>query len=396
MSLKVGLIGCGNISDVYLLNAPRFRDIAVTAVADINEEAARRQAERYSLPSRTVKDLLASENVDIVLNLTIPAAHAEVSLAALAAGKHIYSEKPLATKLADGRAIVAAAEAKELRVGVAPDTVLGASFQEARAMIDANTIGKVLTGLAAFLSHGMEHWHPNPDFFFRAGAGPVFDMGPYYLTALVALLGPVASVQALGQIGFPERTVTAPDSPMRDRIFDVETMTSVQALLDFTSGEQVTLLMSWDVWRHGVLPLELHGETGSLRLPDPNWFGGELHIARGRFDWSAIETQSLTFGRANWPADKPEHANYRGLGLADMARGIEDKRPHRANGEIGLHVLAIMEGILDAATERRRVLIEPSCERPAPLLEDEAAGLLKEGREWRRFGTPAASGSPPA
>jgi predicted dehydrogenase len=388
MSLNVGLIGCGNISDVYLINAPRFRDIAVTAVADIKEEAARRQSERYSLPQRTVKDLLASEDVDIVLNLTIPAAHAEVSLAALEAGKHVYSEKPLATKLADGRAILAAAEAKELRVGAAPDTVLGASLQEARAMIDIGAIGKVLTGLAAVLSHGMEHWHPNPEFFFHAGGGPVLDMGPYYLTALVTLLGPVASVQAVGQIGFAERIVTAPESSMIGHSFPVETLTSVQALLEFASGAQLTFLASWDVWRHGVLPVELHGETGSLRLPDPNWFGGELHIARGRFEWKAIETQSLIFGRPNWPPDEPEYANYRGLGLADMARGIKDKRPHRANGEIGLHVLAIMEGILDAAAEGRRVTVEPTCERPARLLEDEASGLLKEGKPWRRFGTP--------
>jgi predicted dehydrogenase len=266
--------------------------------------------------------------------------------------------------------------------------VLGATLQEARAMIDVGAIGKVLTGLAAVLSHGMEHWHPNPDFFFRAGGGPVFDMGPYYLTALVTLLGPVASVQASGQIGFAERIVTAPSSQMHERAIKVETLTSVQALLQFACGAQVTFLASWDVWRHGVLPLELHGETGSLRVPDPNWFGGELHIARGRYDWRAIETQSMTYGRANWPTDKPEFANYRGLGLADMARGILDKRPHRANGEIALHVLAIMEGILEAATEGRRVTIEQNCERPAPLLEAEAEGLLKEGREWRPVGSP--------
>jgi predicted dehydrogenase len=388
MSLKVGLVGCGNISDVYLLNAPTFRDIEVVACADINPDAAQRQAERHSIAARGVGDLLASEDIDIVLNLTIPEAHAEVSLAALEAGKHIYSEKPLATRLADGRAILAAAEAKELRVGVAPDTVLGASLQEARAMIDVGAIGEVLTGLAAVLSHGMEHWHPNPFFFFQPGAGPVFDMGPYYLTALVTLLGPVVSVQASGKIGFAERTVMAPESPIYGEVIEVETPTSVQALLQFASGAQVTFLASWDVWNHGLPPLELHGELGSLRLPDPNWFGGALQIARGRIPWSAIETRSLTFGRANWPTDRPEHANYRGLGLADMARGIKDRRPHRANGEIGLHVLAIIAGILEAAKEERHVTIEPSCERPEPMLDNEAAGLLKVGPAWRRFGTP--------
>ena len=256
MTLKVGLIGCGNISDVYLLNAPQFRDFAITACADINLAAAERQSERHAIPALSVADLLASD-VDIVLNLTIPEAHAEVSLSALEAGKHVYSEKPLASRLADGRAILAAAAAQELRVGAAPDTVLGASLQEARAMIDAGAIGKPLTGLASVLSHGMENWHPNPGFFFRAGAGPVFDMGPYYLTALVTLLGPVASVQAIGQIGFAKRKVTTPDSPLRGREIRVETLTSVQALLDFASGAQLTFLASWDVWRHGVLPIEL-------------------------------------------------------------------------------------------------------------------------------------------
>ena len=176
-----------------------------------------------------MEDLLKSDDVDIVLNLTIPEAHAEVSLKAIEAGKHVYSEKPLATAVADGVAIVAAAKAKGLRVGAAPDTVLGAGVQEARALIDAGAIGKPLTGLAAVMSHGMEHWHPNPGFFFRAGAGPVFDMGPYYLSALVTLLGPVASVQAAGQIGFEERIVTTPGSPAQGQSIKVETLTNVHA-----------------------------------------------------------------------------------------------------------------------------------------------------------------------
>ena len=229
-----------------------------------------------------MNDLLKSDDVDIVLNLTIPEAHAEVSLQAIDAGKHVYSEKPLATAVADGVAIVAAAQAKGLRVGAAPDTVLGAGIQEARALIDAGAIGKPLTGLAAVMSHGMEHWHPNPGFFFRAGAGPVFDMGPYYLSALVTLLGPVASVQATGQIGFKERIVTTPGSPVHGQSIKVETLTNVHALLDFASGAQVTFLASWDVWKHGVPPIELHGQKASLRLPDPNWFGGDLQIAAAK------------------------------------------------------------------------------------------------------------------
>jgi len=376
MPMRVGLIGCGNISDIYLINAPLFRDIRFTACADINEAAAKRQAERYALRARGVKELLTSDDVDIVLNLTIPEAHAEIAEAALESGKHVYSEKPLATKLAEGVKLVETARARGLRVGCAPDTVLGASIQEARRMIDANAIGRPLLGVAAFMGHGMEHWHPNPAFFFRPGGGPVFDMGPYYLTTLVTLLGPVASIAALGQIGFAERIVTTPGSPVLGQAIKVETPTSAQALLQFASGAQVTFLASWDVWNNSVLPIELYGETGSMRVPDPNWFGGALETASGRGAWGATGTERHCYGRLNWPKDKPAVANYRGLGLADMARGIVDKRPHRANGDVALHVLAVMAGILEAAGENRRVTIEQTCERPPPLGEDEAKGLL--------------------
>jgi len=377
--LRIGVVGCGNISDIYLQNAPRFRDIVVTACADLNVDAARRQAERYAIDARSVKDLLKSADVDIMLNLTIPEAHAEVSLEALEAGKHVYSEKPLATAVADGVAIMAATKAKGLRVGAAPDTVLGAGVQEARALIDTGAIGKPLTGLAAVMSHGMEHWHPNPSFFFRRGAGPVFDMGPYYLSALVTLLGPVASVQATGQIGFEERIVTTAGSPAQGQSIKVETLTNVHALLDFASGAHVMFLASWDVWKHGVPPIELHGQKASLRLPDPNWFGGDLLIAGKDEDWRKIHTDSKTFGKKNWPATGRKFANARGLGLADMARAIIDGRPHRASGDIALHVLAVMAGILEAATEGRRTPIALRCERPIALGEADAKGLSRRG-----------------
>jgi predicted dehydrogenase len=376
MSMRIGLIGCGNISDIYLLNGPLFRDVQFVACADINEAAANRQAERYAIRAMSPGELLASADVDIVLNLTIPEAHAEISQSALDAGKHVYGEKPLATNLADGDRLMRTAAAKGLRVGCAPDTVLGASIQEARRLIDTNAIGKPVLGVASVMSHGMEDWHPNPSFFFRPGGGPVFDMGPYYLTALVTLLGPVASVAALGQIAFKERVVSTPGSAMLGQSIKVETLTSAQALLEFESGAQITFLASWDVWNHGVLPIELFGETGSMRVPDPNWFGGDIAVSSGRRDWTAIRTTQQRFGEPNWPADKPLHANYRGLGLADMARAIQDKRPHRANGDLALHVLAIMAGILEAATERRHVKIAHRCDRPTALGESEANALL--------------------
>jgi predicted dehydrogenase len=376
MPLRVGLIGCGNISDIYLINAALFRDYDFVACADLKDEAAQKQAGKYGLRKLSIAEMLASDDVDIILNLTIPEAHAGVSMAAIEAGKHVYSEKPLATRLEDGVKLIEAASAKGLRVGSAPDTVLGAAIQDARRRIDAGEIGKPLIGTASVLGHGMEAWHPNPEFFFKPGAGPVFDMGPYYLSTLVTLLGPVASIVALSQSGFEERVVTTEGSPFLGQRIKVETPTSVQALLAFQSGAQIAFMASWDVWAHGQLPLELHGTAASLRVPDPNWFGGEVALATGREPWQAHATTGERFGQANWPKDAPRFANYRGLGLADMARGIIDKRPHRANGDIGLHVLAIMEGILAAASGRRTVDIEQGCERPAALGEIEARGLL--------------------
>jgi predicted dehydrogenase len=299
-----------------------------------------------------------------------------VSEAAIAAGKHVYSEKPLAIRLADGVRLIESAGAKGVRVGCAPDTVLGAAIQEARRRVDAGAIGRPLLGVASILSHGMENWHPNPGFFFRPGGGPVFDMGPYYLTTLVTLLGPVSSVVATGQMGFKERVVTTEASPFKGSTIKVETLTSVQALLDFASGAQITFMASWDVWRHGMPPLEIHGTTASLRVPDPNWFGGELSIAEERGDWVGFGTSDRVFGKPNWPADRPGVANFRGLGLADMARAIAEGRVHRANGDVALHVLAVMDGVLEAATENRRVAITQQCERPPLLEEAEARSLL--------------------
>ena len=376
MTLRIGLVGCGNISDIYLINAPRFPGIRFVACADLKLEAAQRQAEKYGLEVLSVGELLARDDIDIVLNLTIPAAHAEVSLAVLESGKHVYSEKPLAASLDDGIAIRDAAKARNLRVGCAPDTVLGAAMRETRRQIDAGDIGKPVLGTAAVLSHGMEFWHPDPTFFFKAGGGPVFDMGPYYLSALVNLLGPIASVQASGMAAFATRTVTTPHSPIKGQEIKVDVLTSVQALLSFESGAQITFLASWDVWRHGLRPIEIHGTEGSMRVPDPNWFGGKVRTAIGRGDWKATSTRDQAFGRANWPQGEDRYANYRGLGLAEMASAIEAGRPHRANGDVALHVLAVVSGIIEAATTQKNVEIAERCARPEPLAETDAASLM--------------------
>ena len=377
MTLRAGLVGCGFISDIYLTNLAKFRDVAVVACADRAPAAAARQAERYGLRAQSVAELLKADDIDIVLNLTTPEAHAEVSLAAIEAGKSVYSEKPLAAALADGERIVAAAAAKGVKIGCAPDTILGPGYQEARALLDSGAVGRPLTALAAVMSHGYEHWHPSPAFYYQPGGGPVLDMGPYYLSALASLLGPVAEAQAVGQIGFTERVVTTPGSPNLGQTIRVETLTSVQALLTFANGAQATFLASFDVWRHGLAPIELHGEAASLRLPDPNFFAGDLAIATGREEWRPVPLAGRLLGAANWPADKPKQSNWRGLGLADLARAILDKREPRASGAFGLHVLSVMDAILTSAQERRSVRVTAPFAPPAPLGDAEIADWLK-------------------
>src|ERR1700740_1557533 len=249
--MRVGIIGCGNISDVYVRNAKLFRDIEIAACADINPAAAQRLANKYSLRETNVRDLLAADDIEIILNLTLPVTHAEVSRAAIAAGKHVYSEKPLATSLQDGAALMEEAEAKDLRVGCAPDTILGAGLQTAKALIDGGRAGPIITGLAAVMTKGMEHWHPNPAPFYQKGAGPVLDLGPYYVSALTALLGPVSQVRAVGLISPQERRYGA-EGPNKGKTFSVGTFTTVNAILTFACGANVSFIASWDVWRHGV------------------------------------------------------------------------------------------------------------------------------------------------
>jgi predicted dehydrogenase len=371
----VGIVGCGNISDVYLLNARLFRGMEIVAVSDIRPAVAKAKGAKYDLPALSPCELFKREEIDIILNLTVPAAHADVSLAAIEAGKHVYTEKPLATSLKDGRAIVRAAARKGVTLGASPDTVLGAGVQTARKLIDSGETGTVVTGTAAVLSHGMEDWHPSPAFFFKPGGGPVLDMGPYYLSTLVNLLGPVASVAATGRAGTKTRTVTA-EGPMRGRRIKVEVLTTVNALLSFASGAEVVFMASWDVWRHSQPPLELHGTKASLRLPDPNFFGGPIDIAERGGEWSEMRAAEDVFGRPNWPPDNPMVANYRGLGLAEMIAAIAHRREPRASGAVALHVLDVMASILASAETGKRVQIASTCRRPPPLREEEALALL--------------------
>ncbi len=352
---RIGIVGCGIISTAYMEIAPTFDNLEIVACADLKEQRARAQAEMFGI-SRvcSVEELLADPEVDIVVNLTIPAAHAEVAVAALDAGKHVHNEKPLGVTREDGKRQVETAKAKGLRLGCAPDTFLGGGHQTSRKVIDDGWIGTPVAGTAFMLCHGHEHWHANPDFFYKPGGGPVFDMGPYYLTALVNLLGPVRRVTGSTRVSFGERLITS-EQRYGEKIA-VEVPTHVAAVLDFASGAVVTLVTSFDVWSHGVPHIEIYGSEGSLSVPNPNGFGGPVRIRRaGAEEWSEM------------PLSHGYNENSRSIGVADMASAVASGRPHRVNGELAYHVLDVMHAIHEASERGQHVELESSCARPAAL-----------------------------
>jgi len=352
---NVGVIGCGNISGIYFRNLARFQGARVIACADLDDSRARAAAHEHSIPmSLSVEALLAHPDISLVLNLTVPKAHADVALAAVQAGKHVYSEKPLATSRAAGEALMLTATDNGVRIGCAPDTFLGGSHQTCRALIDAGAIGEPVGASAFMLCHGHESWHPSPEFYYEVGGGPMMDMGPYYLTALVNLLGPVRAVTGCSRITFPERTITS--QPKHGKVVIVETPTHIAGVLQFASGAIGTVLMSFDVW-HSTLPrIEVYGTEGSLLVPDPNGFGGKVLMRRvASTDW---EEQPLTHGFAE---------NARGIGVADMVVAASAGRDHRASGDLALHVLDIMLGVNEASDTGRHRTIEHGVSRPEPL-----------------------------
>jgi predicted dehydrogenase len=357
MSTKttLGIVGCGNISSTYLQAPLLFENLRVAACADIDRKRAQSQAEKYGVPKAcSVEQLLADPHIDVVVNLTVPAAHAEVSLEALAAGKTLYSEKPLAINREDGLAILEAARAKGLRVGCAPDTFLGGGLQTCIKLINDGEIGTPVAATAFMVNHGMEHWHPDPYFFYQPGAGPLFDVGPYYLTALVAMIGPIQRVTASMKTTFPERTVSS--EPRAGTKIPVNTPTHITGVLDFASGATGTLITSFDVWHHRLPYIEVYGTEGTISAPDPNTFRGPVYLRRARDEqWREVP---LTHGYTK---------NSRGLGLADMVQAMHAGRGHRANGDMAYHVLDVIESIMQSSREGRHIPLGSTCTRPEPF-----------------------------
>jgi len=364
--VNVGVVGCGNISGIYLEVGQTFEILNIAAVSDIILERAKTQAEKYHIPRAcSVQELLGDPSIDIVLNLTIPNAHAEVGQAALEAGKSIYNEKPIAITREDARRMLDTANARKLLVGGAPDTFMGGGLQTCRKLIDDGWIGQPVAATAFMLCHGHESWHPAPEFYYKLGGGPMFDMGPYYLTALISLMGPVRRVAGSARITFPERTITS--QPVYGTKIKVDVPTHVAGVLDFANGAIATIVTSFDVWSANVPLIEIYGTEGTLSVPDPNGFGGPVRLRRaGAGEWSEIP---LTHGYSK---------NSRSIGVADMGYALRTGRSQRASGELCYHVLDIMHAIHEASREGRHIELSSTCRQPAPLPMGLRPGQLDE------------------
>lgn len=380
--MGVGIIGCGNISWAYLKLAPMFKGIEVRAVADVNMDAANARAKEFGLKAQTVKELLKNKDIDIVVNLTVPAVHYKVSKQILDAGKHVYSEKPLTLSYKDALALQKYAAKKKLHVGSAPDTFLGSSHQLARKAVDDGMIGKIVSGTCHFMGPGMEMWHPNPDFFFLPGGGPMLDMGPYYISNLVNLIGPVKRVAALSGTGRKERVINnQPNNPRNGEKLKVKTPTTYHALLEFASGACITASLSWDVWAHKHQNMELYGQTGAMFVPDPNFFAGDVLVAGSDQKPEVLKAWDHPFGKLNWgPGNSMtdlKWANYRCAGLADMADAIMKRRLARCDISMVAHVVEVMTAVMEAGASHKVIKLKSTCKRPAPLGPDQARALMK-------------------
>lgn len=364
-TVKIGFVGCGAISGIYLENiTKRYKEIEIAGVCDLIPERAQRAVQKYNIPKlyADMHELFADPDVDIVLNITRPYEHYEVSKAALNAGKHVYCEKPLGASLQEGRELVALAQTKGLMLGGAPDTFLGAGIQTCRKLIDEGAIGDVIGCAGFMICHGHETWHPDPEFYYKYGGGPMFDMGPYYLTALINMCGGITDVSAMTKISFPQRLITS--QPHNGEIIKVDVPTLYAGNMRFESGAVGTLYTTFDVHYPGQARLEVYGSKGTLFCPDPNGFGGPVRLFK-----PGEGTQDM-------PLRFPYDDNSRALGLADMAKAMVTGRKFRCDYTQTFHVLELMEGFARSGRERREVHIESKYERRAPMATGLEFGVL--------------------
>ena len=376
---NVGVLGIGDISDVYIQNLMTYDVVNVMACAGRDLEKARRKAEAHGLPKAyaSAEGLISDPEIDIILNLTPPAVHAELNIASIEAGKHVYTEKPLAATYAEGKGIIEIARCRNLMVCCAPDTFLGGRLQTCRKLVDDGSIGDVTAAGAFVVSHGHEWFHPNPDFFYKRGAGPLHDIGPYYVTALVSLLGPARRCAAMSKRTFYKRTIES--EPNKGAVIDVDIDTHVSASIEFVNGAIATLIASFDVWDSELPRIEIYGAKGTICLRDidpvdgPNLFGGSVLVRDiDNYRWKGLPRREPFLDWREVPVkhrfnDLSHRKNSRGIGLVDMAYSLIGNREPRASGTMALHCLEIMDGILISAAERRFYRLESRCDRPEPL-----------------------------
>lgn len=364
--MKIGIVGIGDISGIYLKNITgTFRELELVAVCDLKKDRALRAQEKYGIPKvyDTMYELFADDEIDIVLNLTRPAEHFDVSKNALLAGKHVYSEKPLGASLEEGKELVALAQEKGLMLGGAPDTFLGAGIQTCRKLIDDGVIGEVVGASGAMVCRGHETWHPDPEFYYTYGGGPMLDMGPYYVTALVNLIGRVKKVTGVTKISFPQRTITS--QPLAGTVINVTAPTYITGVLHFENGAIANLTTTFDVYKSDSHDIEIYGSKGTLFVPDPNCFGGKIRFFDGA-------TKEFT----EFPMEFDYDENSRALGLADMAKAIETGRAPRASYKQTFHVLEVMQAFAKSSELGRTVEIESDYQREAPMVQNGEHGIL--------------------
>ncbi|MDC0194797.1 Gfo/Idh/MocA family oxidoreductase [Alphaproteobacteria bacterium] len=381
--IKVGVIGCGNIADRYIKNSKLFfNNFEIDACADIKEEASKSFAEKYNVRHLSLEDILVDKEIELIINLTIPNVHYEVSKSILESKKHSYSEKPLSIEFDDGKKLNDLAKENNVYIGCAPDTFLGAGIQTARKFIDDNKIGNVQLGSISMAVPGHEIWHPNPDFYYQYGGGPILDMGPYYFSALVNLLGSVKTVESKFKTIYKKRTIGSGERKGQEILVDIPT--SIISHLEFKSGALIDAFFSFDIWKHNKYHIELYGDRGSMNMPDPNMFGGQLLICSKRGgEWESIPTEHMNLGKYNIEKNnqrtytEPTVANYRGIGVSEMIDSIKKGKKNRCSGELSLHVLDIMDSILLSGKDNKKINLRSECDRPKYFSEEENIHLLK-------------------
>ena len=383
----VGLIGCGHINETYFRAHEYFNNFKIIKCADIKESAAKNCANVYNIESVSIDDLLADNQIEVVLNLTNPQSHYEVTKKTLFAGKHSYCEKPLATKFENGQELVNLAKEKNLYLGNAPDAFLGAGNQKSRQLIDSGLVGDIKLGNAIFAFPGVQSYHPDPEpWFQKNGGGPVFDMGPYYLTALVNLLGPAQHVQGRELTISEFREIGI--GPKKGKKIKVESPTTYMATIQFHNSAIIQITLSFDVINHQRNHIELYGTKGSIIVPDPNMFGGSVFISvnpgpEGK--WGEHQTENMKLGKINIknPSgrlnESPTNANYRGIGLSEMLYCIENKKKHRCSGELSLHILDIIDSIMQAAISKTHKEMRTTCKKPEFFPEEEIKKIFYYG-----------------